>query len=108
MFVQGKPRALKPAIQEQLFFIGREAVINSLRHSEATKIEIEIQYQGNILCVLVRDNGCGIRPEMVPEAKDPHWGLHGMRERAENIGARFGMWSGPRAGTEVRVEVPLD
>src|SRR5262245_5922905 len=36
IFVQGKPRALNPAIQEQLFLIGREAVINALRHSKAT------------------------------------------------------------------------
>ena len=44
IFVCGKPWTLDSAIQEQLFLIGREAIINALRHSHATKIEVEIQY----------------------------------------------------------------
>jgi hypothetical protein len=44
VFVQGKPWTLNPAIQEQLFLIGREAAMNALRHSQATKIEVEVQY----------------------------------------------------------------
>ena len=106
IFVQGNPRALNPAIQEQLLMIGREAVMNALRHSEATKIEVEVQYQRDLLRVLVRDNGCGINPEAVQKQCDSHWGLSGMRERAETIGARFDIWSRTGAGTEVRVAVP--
>jgi signal transduction histidine kinase len=108
IFVQGNPRALNPAIQEQLLMIGREAVMNALRHSEATKIEVEVQYLRDLLRVLVRDNGCGINPEAVQKQSDSHWGLSGMRERAENIDARFDIWSRTGAGTEVRVAVPLD
>ncbi len=107
IFVQGNPQALNPAIQEQLFLIGREAVMNALRHSEATQIEIEVQYQHTLLRVFVRDNGCGIDPEAVQKESDSHWGLRGMRERAENIGARFGIWSRAGAGTEVRVAFRL-
>jgi signal transduction histidine kinase len=106
--VQGKPRTLNAAIQEQLFLIGREAVMNVLRHSHATKIEIEVQYEGDLVRMVVRDNGCGINPESVQRKSDSHWGLCGMRERSENIGARFGIWSRPGAGTEVRVAVPVD
>jgi len=108
IFVQGKPRTLNPAIQEQLFLIGREAVMNALRHSEATKIEVEVQYLRGILRVFVRDNGCGINSEAVQKESDSHWGLRGMRERAKNIGARFGIWSRIGAGSEVRVAVPVD
>jgi signal transduction histidine kinase len=108
VYVQGKPRAIKPAIQEQLFLIGREAVGNALRHSGAAMIEIEVQYRCNTVCLLVRDNGCGICPEAVQKAQCSHWGLRGMRERGEEIGARFGIWSGPSLGTEVRVTVPFE
>ena len=108
IFVQGNPRALNPAIQEELLMIGREAVMNALRHSEATKIEVEVQYQRDLLRMLVRDNGCGIDPEAVQKQSDSHWGLSGMRERAKNIGARFGIRSRLGAGTEVRVAVPVD
>ena len=108
IFVQGNPRALNPAIQEQLLMIGREAVMNALRHSEATKIEVEVQYLRDILRVFVRDNGCGINSEAVQKESDSHWGLQGMRERAKNIGARFGIWSRTGAGSEVRIAVPVD
>ena len=107
VFVQGKPRTLNPAIQEQVFLIGREAVMNALRHSDAKSIEVEIQYLRDILRMFVRDNGCGITPDAIQQAGDSHWGLRGMRDRAANIDARFGIWSRPGAGTELRVAVPL-
>jgi signal transduction histidine kinase len=108
VFVEGEPWTLNPAIQEQLFLIGREAAMNALRHSQATKIEVEVQYLRDLLRVFVRDNGCGIDPEAVQKESGSHWGLRGMRERAENIGARFGVLSRVGAGTEVRVAVPVD
>ena len=55
----------------------------------------------------VRDNGCGINPEAVQRECDSHWGLRGMRERAEHISARFGIWSRTGAGTEVCVAIPI-
>jgi signal transduction histidine kinase len=108
LFVQGKPWTLNPGIQEQLFLIGREAATNALRHSQATKIEVEIQYLRGLLRVFVRDNGSGINPEAVQRERDSHRGLRGMRERAENIGARFGIWSRTGAGTEMCVAIPID
>ena len=108
IFVQGELRTLNPAIQEQLFLIGREAAMNALRHSQATKIEVEVQYLRDLLRVFVRDNGRGINPDAVQRQGDSHWGLRGMRERSENIGARFGIWSRTSAGTEVRLAVPVD
>ena len=108
LFVQGKARTLNPAIQEQLFLIGREAVMNALRHSNATKIEVEVQYLVDLIHVFVRDNGCGINQEAILRDSDSHWGLRGMRERAQKIGARLGIWSRPSAGTEVRIVAPVD
>jgi signal transduction histidine kinase len=107
ILVCGKPWTLDSAIQGQLFLVGREAVINALRHSKATKIEVEIQYLRDLLRVFVRDNGCGINPEAVQRGCDSHWGLRGMRERAETIGARFAIWSRTGAGTEMCVALPV-
>jgi signal transduction histidine kinase len=108
VFVQGKPWTLNPAIQEQLFLIGREAAMNALRHSKATTMEVEIQYLRDLLRVFVRDNGCGIKAEAVQKESNSHWGLRGMRKRAEHIGARFEVWSKTGVGTEVCVAVPVD
>ena len=105
IFVRGRPRVLRPVTQEQLFLIGREAVINALRHSGATAIEIEVQYTRRVLRLFVRDDGCGIDPEAVRKTGDSHLGLRGMRERAESIGAEFGIWSRLGAGTKVVVVV---
>ena len=49
-----------------------------------------------------------INPEAVQKKSDSHWGLRGMRDRAENIGARFEIRSRSATGTEVRIVVPMD
>jgi signal transduction histidine kinase len=82
--------------------------MNALRHSEATEIEVAVQYRRDFLLVFVRDNGCGINPEALQEKRDSHWGLRGMRDRAENIGARFEIRSRSAGGTEVGVVFPSD
>lgn len=106
VFVTGQPKALKRAIQEQIYLIGREALLNALRHSEGTTIEAEIEYLPRQLRVSIRDNGRGMDPEVVTAGRSAHWGLVGMRERAENIGAQFRIWSRLGAGTEVEISVP--
>jgi len=105
VFVTGRPKALKPAIQEQIYGIGREALINAFRHSEATRIEAEIQYLPRQLRILVRDNGCGMDPKVVASGRHAHFGLVGMRERAAGIDAEFRIWSRPGAGTEVELSL---
>jgi signal transduction histidine kinase len=108
IFVKGEPKALKPAIQEQIFGIGREAMVNGLRHSGATSIEVEVEYLPRRLRLIVRDNGCGIDPQLLRWGRDSHWGLLGMRERAGGIGAQLRIWSCPGAGTEVELSIPGD
>ena len=108
MLLRGKPRAVKLIIREQLFLVAREAIVNALHHSKATKIEVELEYMRCFMSVSVRDNGCGFNPGAVQEAGNPHRGLRGMRTRAETINARFELWSGPNVGTEVRITVRSD
>jgi signal transduction histidine kinase len=104
--VTGTPRALRADVQEQINLIGREALVNALLHSEATCIEAEVEYSPRRLRVMVRDNGRGIDPQVAKARRDSHWGLLGMRERAEGIGATLQIWSRPGAGTEVEILVP--
>jgi signal transduction histidine kinase len=104
--VTGTPKALRADVQEQINLIGREALVNALHHSEATCIEAEVEYSPRRLRVIVRDNGRGIDPQLARARRDSHWGLLGMRERAEGIGATLEIWSRPGAGTEVEIQVP--
>ena len=104
--VEGRRRALHPILRDEVYRIGREALLNAFRHSSARKIEVELQYSPNQLRLLVRDDGCGIEPQVLELGREGHWGLIGMRERAEQIGARLHVYSRPAGGTEVDLAVP--
>jgi len=97
---------LHPILRDEIYRIGREAVVNAFRHSHAKSIEVELDYTTRSFRFLVRDNGCGIAPEVVQSGREGHWGLPGMRERAESIGAQLHVWSSAAAGTEVELSVP--
>jgi signal transduction histidine kinase/ligand-binding sensor domain-containing protein len=104
--VQGKPRPLKPIIRDEVYRIGREGVVNAFRHSGAANIEIELEYRPRELRMFVRDDGRGVDPAVVQSGTDGHWGITGMRERAERIGASLKMRSRAAAGTEIELRVP--
>jgi signal transduction histidine kinase len=66
-----------------------------------------MRYDDDAFLLVVRDDGKGIDPKVLKDrGRAGHWGLPGMYERAEGIGARLDIWSEPGAGTEVRLTVP--
>jgi signal transduction histidine kinase len=102
----GRPQPLNPVIRDEVYRIGREALINAFRHAGAHAIELHLEYGPRQFTLRVRDDGRGIDPDVVGAGADGHWGLSGMRERAERIGASFNVWSRDRAGTEIELAVP--
>ncbi|HEV3421731.1 MAG TPA: two-component regulator propeller domain-containing protein [Candidatus Acidoferrum sp.] len=106
VIVEGASRQLRPIIHDEVYFIGREALANAFRHSGATEVVVEIEYSTSHLRVLVRDNGCGMDPQVISSGRDGHWGLSGMRERAERIGGKLRVLSMASAGTEIHLSVP--
>jgi len=106
VIVEGQPRPLHPIIRDEIYRIGREAIVNAFRHSGASLVEMEIEYSARHVRMLVRDDGKGIDEHVLRTGRDGHWGLPGMRERAQRIGAGFQVWSRGGAGTEVELSVP--
>lgn len=106
IIVEGQPRPLHPMMRDEIYRIGREALVNAFRHSRARNIEMELEYRARSFRFLVRDNGCGIDDAVLRSGRDGHWGLPGMRERAERIGGQLHVWSSATAGTEVVLTVP--
>jgi signal transduction histidine kinase len=104
--VEGEQRALHPILRDELYRIGREALLNAFRHAHAKTIEMNLTYSSRRLSILVRDDGRGIDPNILESGRDGHWGLSGMRERAERIGARFSLTSGHSTGTQIQLSVP--
>ena len=87
-------------IQLAVYRIAQEALNNVIKHSEATRAMIGLYHEPGQLTLSVRDNGCGIDPNM---AVGGGFGLENMEERARQIHAKLTVASQPETGTEVSV-----
>src|ERR1700741_4294841 len=88
--VEGGVRDLHPVVRDESYSIGREALINAFAHSGGRNVEVEITYDPRQFRLRVRDDGRGIDPGIVEEGgRAGHWGLQGMRERAQRMGAEL-------------------
>ena len=105
--VEGERQDLQPLLQDEVYRIARELLRNAFRHAQAGRIEAEIRYESRQLRVHVRDDGKGIDPEILKTGgRAGHWGLPGMRERANRFGGKLEFWSEAGAGTEAVLTVP--
>jgi len=108
VLVEGPERALQALVRDDVYRIGREAIINAFRHSGAANVEVELRYSDRDLRLFVRDDGCGIEPHVLRHGHAGHWGLSGMRETAERIRAKLRLQSRLGEGTEVELTVPAE
>jgi len=105
--VEGTPRNLHPILRDEVYRIAGEALRNAARHAHARKIEVEIRYDERELRLRLRDDGKGIGPKVLSgDGRAGHFGVHGMRERAELVGGRLDIWSEVDEGTEVELSIP--
>jgi ligand-binding sensor domain-containing protein/signal transduction histidine kinase len=105
--IEGSVRELHPVVLHESYSIGREALVNALTHSDGRHVEVEITYDSRQFRLRVRDDGRGIDPGIVELGGRPgHWGLQGMRERAQRVGAQLKLWSRAETGTEIELIVP--
>lgn len=103
--LEGWAQALHPLIRDEVYRIGREALLNAFRHSEANSVEINLQYTPKRLCLSVRDDGKGISPELF-RSGCRHCGLLRMQQTAERMGAKLNVLSRIAFGTEVVLSIP--
>jgi ligand-binding sensor domain-containing protein/signal transduction histidine kinase len=104
---EGEQQMLSPATSNEICRIGVEILRNAYRHAHARRIEAEIRYGDHMLRLRIRDDGQGIDPSVLKEGgRVGHWGLRGIRERAERIGASLDFWSELGEGTEVELAIP--
>lgn len=105
--VVGESRRLHPIIRDEMYRIAAEALRNALQHSHGTQVEVELRYDVHQVRLRVRDNGRGIAQELLADGgRKGHFGLKGMRERADLAGGKLMVWSAPGSGTEVEVTIP--
>ncbi|HUP03665.1 MAG TPA: two-component regulator propeller domain-containing protein [Bryobacteraceae bacterium] len=104
--VSGHPGLLPQEMEQHLLRIAQEAVANTLKHGAATQIWIKLTTEGRKISLSIVDNGRGFEPKDVFSSLG-HFGLLGVRERAERLGGEMRLSSHPGEGTKVEVTAPL-
>lgn len=104
---QGRERRLAHEIELALYRIAQEALNNVVRHAQATRAELRIDFDGSQVVMEVIDNGSGFAMpgSSTDFAPNGHFGLLGIRERADLIGARLEVDSAVGKGTRLRVQL---
>jgi ligand-binding sensor domain-containing protein len=105
--VNGTFRPLAQLVEDNLLRIGQEAMNNAVKHAEAQRIFVNLVFDARRVQLIVRDDGCGFDNQAAGNGQDGHFGLIGMRERAEQIGGTLSIHSTAGSGTEVVADVPI-
>ena len=100
---------LSAAAQSEVFSIAREALTNVRKHARAQRVRLDLDLQDDQLVLRVEDDGVGFEAELLAVGPErwPHFGLAGMRERAESVGGSIAWQSRSGSGTQVELHVPV-
>ena len=105
--ITGDHPDLPEDVEQNVLRIAQEAVSNAVKHAAPKTVRVDLYLDSQALQLVVRDDGRGFELSGVFVLVGGHFGLLGMRERAERLGGNLEVSSEPGAGTEVRVSVPL-
>jgi signal transduction histidine kinase/ligand-binding sensor domain-containing protein len=105
--IEGESRPLPEETEQHLLRIAQEAVTNAVKHASASHVRIHLEMAGRKLSLRVADDGRGFEQDEAFSELGGHFGLLGMRERAERLGGQLQLYSEPGQGTEVAVTVPI-
>ncbi len=106
----GLEQRLKPSVELALYRMAQEAFSNVARHAEASRVEMNIRFADHQVVLEIDDNGVGFTmpPSPAEFASLGHFGLLGMHERADLIGAELKISSNPGKGTQITLTVNLE
>ena len=104
--VEGARRDLKTTVRDEAYRIAGEALRNAFRHANAKRITVEIRFDPRQFQLSVSDDGKGIDEQAMGRQRHGHFGLHGMRERAELFGGKLEVWSKLGSGTQLDLSIP--
>jgi ligand-binding sensor domain-containing protein/signal transduction histidine kinase len=106
MQVAGANHPLNTTVERELARIAREAVVNAVRHGNPENILLRLEFDGTLFGMEIRDDGKGFVGAPAGGAEG-HFGIVGMKERAEAIGATLAVESAAGEGTRVQLTMPL-
>ncbi len=97
---------LPVAIERELYFTLREAILNAVRHSRASELHLSLKTDVRGCEARLSDNGVGF--DTASAEGTSHYGLKGMRERIKKIGGELTVDTAPEKGTDIRIVIPLE
>jgi signal transduction histidine kinase len=95
--------SLSPDVEQCIYRVAQEAVANVTHHANAKKLKVQLTFNGQAISLLVRDDGIGFKKR--PDGNSDHFGLPGMRERAQLVGGALTIDSQPGQGTTIRLTI---
>ncbi len=104
--VSGEPRRLPGDVETSLLRIAQEALANALKYSGARRILVKLAYEARTVRLSVEDDGRGFPEPIAGSGVAGHYGLQGMRERAEQLGGALMIVTAEGAGTRIEVRIP--
>lgn len=103
----GRPFALDRATMHDTLMITREALYNSVRHGQPSRVDLTLSFEETFCIVEIQDNGHGFDPDHAANGGN-HYGLLGIQERVERLGGSLNLESRAELGTTVTVRIPRD
>jgi signal transduction histidine kinase len=94
---------LAPEVEHSLYRIAEEALRNVTRHAAARRVQVLLEPRDHDLVMVIKDDGCGFAEGA--QSEQNHFGLKGMHERAEMIGAQLAIESRPGTGTNITLQM---
>ncbi len=104
--VRGAYRALEPQVEREILRVANEALMNALKHAVARQTTVDLYYSSEAVMLTVKDDGAGFDVDG-GAAKEGHYGLVGMQERASIVDGTLEILSAPGLGTTILLRVPL-
>lgn len=105
---EGTVRPVQNDTAVEVLYVLREAVVNSARHADGTRVTVRLRFTDERMEGEVADDGRGIDPAMARAGRAGHWGLLGMRERIARVGGELSVEPAVAGGTVVRFGVPAE
>jgi len=103
--IYGAYRPMPPGMEREILRVGQEAIHNVKKHAGAKHLSVQLEYGPAEVALVVKDDGRGFEMNNGTGPAPGHYGLTGMRERADTIGGTLEVISEIGAGTTVRLHV---
>jgi signal transduction histidine kinase len=104
---EGLKQELAPYVEQNILRIAQEALANAVKHAQPSLIEVQLKRENGSVYLRVKDDGRGFGSPGTPSIEEGHFGIMGMRERAERSGGQFSLTSVLGSGTLVEVKIPV-